>query len=195
MALIITVPGCDFWDEVNERFITRPSKTLKLEHSLVSVSKWEAIWHVPFLDERTEKNMDQTISYVKCMTITQNVDDEVYQRLTNENFEEISKYIQDPMTATWFGDEKRNGRGRRRGRIVTSELIYYWMSVYNLPIEFEKWHINRLITLIRVCEEETAAANGTGKKRRRGDMSAEYARINAERQAAAARAKAGHIRK
>lgn len=144
--LQITVPACEFWDEGKEEFVQKKEQTLKLEHSLVSLSKWEAKWNKPFFVDK-EKTIEETIDYVRCMTITQNVDPEVYSRLTNENLEQISKYIEAPMTATWFNEPDR-GRSRE---VITSEIVYYWMISMNIPFECQKWHINRLLTLIHVC--------------------------------------------
>lgn len=136
------------WDEEKEEFVEAPYKTLTLEHSLISLSKWESKWHKPFLNEK-EKTYEETIDYIKCMTLTSNVDPDVYNHLSRENIEEIDNYIGDPMTATTFKDDKR-GRGNKE--IVTAEIIYHWMIALQIPDKFEKWHLNRLITLIRVCE-------------------------------------------
>ncbi len=145
--LQITVPAVDLWDETKEEFITTKEQVLQLEHSLVSVSKWEAKWCKTFLSKK-EKTYEETIDYIKCMTITQNVNPIVYKCLTNENIEQINKYISAPMTATWFSDDNAGTPNREQ---VTSELIYYWMIALNIPFECQKWHLNRLLTLIRVC--------------------------------------------
>lgn len=144
--LQITIPACEFWDEQKEEFVQTKEQTLKLEHSLVSLSKWEAKWNKPFLANK-EKTVEETIDYVKCMTITQNVKPEVYSRLTSENMSQIINYIEAPMTATWFNDQESS----ISREVITSEIIYYWMIALNIPFECEKWHINRLLTLIKVC--------------------------------------------
>lgn len=146
--LQITIPEVsELWDEINEEFISFKEQTLKLEHSLVSLSKWESKWCKSFLS-RSEKTHEETIDYIKCMTLTPNVKPEVYDCLTNENIEQIGKYIEAPMTATYFSPSTSGGHMREQ---VTSELIYYWMIAYNIPFECQKWHLNRLLTLIRVC--------------------------------------------
>lgn len=145
--LQITIPAVEQWDEVNEQFISTKEQTLQLEHSLVSLSKWESKWCKAFLSKQ-EKTYEETIDYIKCMTLTQNVKPEVYRNLTKDNFYQINKYIEAPMTATFFSDNK-GGKGSRE--IVTSELIYYWMIALNIPFECQKWHLNRLLTLIKVC--------------------------------------------
>jgi hypothetical protein len=150
--LRITIPPTqsEDWDEKNETFLYRPiqkEQTLTLEHSLISISKWESKWHKSFL--HSEKTEEEIMDYIKFMTLTPNVDPEIYNRLTSENIEQIKNYIMDPMTATTFSDVKT---GKPNREIVTSELIYYWMITLHIPVEFEKWHINRLLTLIRVCE-------------------------------------------
>ena len=145
--LQITIPAGEQWDEINQVFINTKEQTLQLEHSLVSLSKWESKWCKAFLT-KNEKTDEETIDYIKCMTITQNVDPNAYNCLTKENVEQIKKYIEAPMTATYFSEE-HNGKSSREQ--VTSELIYYWMIALNIPMECQKWHLNRLLTLIRVC--------------------------------------------
>lgn len=145
--LQITIPAGEQWDEINQVFINTKEQTLQLEHSLVSLSKWESKWCKAFLT-KNEKTDEETIDYIKCMTITQNVDPNVYNCLTKENVEQIKKYIEAPMTATYFSEEHGGKSSREQ---VTSELIYYWMIALNIPMECQKWHLNRLLTLIRVC--------------------------------------------
>lgn len=145
--LQIVIPSLEQWDEEKQEFVYTKGQTLQLEHSLVSLSKWESKWCKAFLSKR-QKTFEETVDYVKCMTLTQNVDPKVYTGLTNNNIIQINKYIEAPMTATYFSEE-RNGGGN--GEQVTAELIYYWMIALGIPFECQKWHLNRLLTLIRVC--------------------------------------------
>lgn len=145
--LQIKIPGIDGWDERTEQFVTLPDTTIVLEHSLISISKWESKWHIPFLG-KDDKTPEQINDYIKCMTITPNVKDEVYDRITREQVETIMAYTNDSMTATTIS--QRGGRRASR-EIVTSELIYYWMVALQIPFECQKWHINRLIMLIQIC--------------------------------------------
>lgn len=171
--LTITIPATEMWDEKNEKFVDIKGCRLQLEHSLVSLSKWESKWCKPFLftnDKTTEEIMD----YVRCMTLTTNVSPEVYYGLTSENIKAINEYIEAPMTATHFGSE-RNGSGRRE--VVTSELIYYWMIALNIPFECQKWHLNRLLTLIRICNIK----NQPAKKMSRREIMSRNAALNAAR--------------
>ena len=148
-AIEIKVPPNDGkFDSDKQEFIPFKGATIKLIHSLISISKWEARWKKSFLS-RTEKTHEETIDYIKCMTVTQNVDNEVYSNLTQDNIKDISDYIQDSMTATWFSKEA-NGT-KINNETTTSELIYYWMVALEIPFECQKWHLNRLLTLIRVC--------------------------------------------
>lgn len=149
--LQITIPSVEIWDEAKQEFAYFKEQKLNLEHSLVSVSKWEAKWGKPFIN-RQEKSLEETIDYVRCMTITQNVPPEIYKNLTDENIRQVNEYIEAPMTASWFSEEPGSKAPSRKQ--VTSELIYYWMTVFNIPMECQKWHLSRLITLIRVCEAE-----------------------------------------
>lgn len=135
------------FDEANSIFIDVKGRGITLEHSLVSISKWESKWHKPFL-AKTEKTPAELTDYFRCMTIEKNVDPYLYSFLTNDQIKEIMDYIDNPMTATSFRDEKKS---RSNSEIITSELIYYWMVAYNIPFQCEKWHLNRLLTLIRIC--------------------------------------------
>ena len=171
--LTITVPEREMYDEETNTFRSRKSQTLQLEHSLVSLSKWESKWCKPFLTQDS-KTLEETIDYIKCMTITQNVDPEVYSRLSNDNIKAINAYIDAPMTATTFSDNKKSGGSKE---ITTSELIYYWMISFNIPMECQKWHLNRLLVLIRVCNIK----NAPPKKMNKRDVINQYASLNAAR--------------
>ena len=171
--LQITVPGIELYDEKNQEFIYLKERTLQLEHSLVSLSKWESKWCKPFIS-KTNKTDEEVRDYVKCMTITQNVDPEVYMRLTTQNYDEIEAYINAPMTATTF---KEGRLGKKSGGVVTNEIIYYWMVSLNIPKECEKWHLNRLLTLIRVCNEK----NAPSKKMSKSEIMKQNAALNAAR--------------
>lgn len=144
--LEIIVPSIELWDEEKEEFIYTKEQKLKLEHSLISLSKWESKWCKAFLSKE-EKTTEETIDYIRCMTITPNVDPIIYSCLTEDNLKQIDSYIEAPMTATYFPKENNSGTSRD---VFTSELIYYWMFSLNIPMKCEEWHINRLITLIKV---------------------------------------------
>ena len=173
--LQIKISAKDLFDEATGEFIEIKEQTLQLEHSLVSLSKWESKWCKPFLGT-ADKTYEETLDYIKCMTITQNVDPNTYLALTNENVAQINEYIQAPMTATTFGEE--NG-GKSSREIVTSELIYYWMIALQIPFECQKWHINRLLTLVRVCNVK----NQPPKKMSKRDIMSRNAALNAQRRA------------
>ena len=170
--LKITVPGLELYDEEKNEFINYKDQTLQLEHSLVSISKWEAKWHKPFLSDE-DKTLEEIIDYIKCMTITQNVKSDVYDRLTSDNIQTINDYIQDSMTATTFSDDKKTGKKE----IVTSEIIYYWMVTYNIPMECQKWHLNRLLTLVKVC----TIKNSPPKKMSNSEIISRNKALNAAR--------------
>ena len=174
--LQIAVPiSPEGWDEEKLEFVEPKTVTLRLEHSLVSLSKWESKWCKPYLTKE-EKTFEETLDYIKCMTLTQNVDPDVYNHLSRENVDRINDYIQAPMTATTFSDDQTKGRKKE---IVTSELIYYWMIALNIPFECQKWHLNRLITLIRVAEIK----NSPDKKMSQTDVMRHNAQLNAARRA------------
>lgn len=146
--LDIVIPSIEFYDEEQNLFIRPIEKDchLRLEHSLVSISKWESKWCKPFLSKE-QKSLEESVDYIKCMTLTQNVNPRVYECITNSVMEQINAYIEAPMTATTFMDTNKSANRE----VVTAELIYYWMIALNIPFECQKWHINRLLTLINVC--------------------------------------------
>ena len=174
--LKITIPGQEFWDEGKGLFVNTKDTTLQLEHSLISLSKWESRWHKPFLG-REDKTMEETMDYIRCMTVTRNVDPLVYDSVTNDIIGMISRYIDDSMTATWFSKEDKKSAGRD---VITAEIIYYWMIAYNIPFECQKWNLNRLLTLIRVCSVKNASPKKNSKK----ETLKNYAALNAARRKA-----------
>lgn len=161
------------WDEQKEEFVEARTQVLQLEHSLISLSKWESKWCKPFLST-VQKTDEEVLDYIKDMTLTQSVNPDVYAHLTAENFKEIDRYINAPMTATTFSEDKT---GKRNREIVTAELIYYWMIALNIPFECQKWHLNRLLTLIRVCNIKNQPPKKMGKR----NTASRYAQLNAAR--------------
>lgn len=176
--LTINIEGGKFFDNKNNMFITTEPVELRLEHSLISLSKWESKWTKPFLDNK-DKTSEEMIDYIRCMTLNKNVDPKVYYLLTNDDLSKIKTYIDAPMTATWFSEDKRSRHPRSR-EIVTAEIIYYWMIAQNIPPEYQKWHLNRLLTLIRVC----SVKNAPPKKMRNKDIMRQNQALNAARRRA-----------
>ena len=145
----ILLPEKELYDEVNNKFVYLPSRELILEHSLVSISKWESKWHKSFLNT-DDKSFDEVMDYIKCMCVEELEDENDLYRLSEENVSDINAYIQDSMTATTFSDFSDNKNTKSR-EIITSEIIYYWMIANNIPFECQYWHLNKLLTLIKVC--------------------------------------------
>lgn len=176
--LEISIPPQEIINDDTYDIIQIPGANLTLEHSLVSLKKWEEKWHVPFLRKDPPKTPEQLRDYVRCMTINSKVVNPIiYNYIPKDIMDEIAAYIENPMTATWFG----NGFGSKKpqnetldNKIITAELVYYWMICLNIPVEFQKWHFNQLITLIRVCNEE----NKPPEKRSPREITSEYKRIN-----------------
>ena len=166
----------ELYDEKTGEFRDPVTTTIRLEHSLVSLSKWESKWHKPFL--HTEKTDEEIMDYIKCMTLTQNVPDDIYNKLSSKNIQEIKDYIDNPMTATTFSENRNQKKSRE---IVTSELIYYWMVAYQIPFECQKWHLNRLITLTRICgiKNQPPSKNKTSQR----ELANRYAAMNRQRRA------------
>lgn len=176
--LKLIVPEYEYFDNLSNRFGRVDTTVLQLEHSLISLSKWEEKWKKPFLSNR-EKTLEECVDYIRCMTITQNVNPLVYNGLTNENFEQVNKYIEDSMTATWF-NEKDNKKFNRE--IVTAEVIYYWMIALNIPFECQKWHLNKLLTLIRVCNIKNSPPKNQSKGFNRSSLDRRSALNRARRE-------------
>lgn len=149
--LQITIPAKSQYDERTQEFIYTKEQTLTLEHSLVSLSKWESRWCKPFITEQN-KTVEETIDYIRCMTLTQNVNPLVYNNIGDDIIRQVQAYIDAPMTATWFDDRGNNKKG---GEQLTNELLYYYMFNLGINMKCEKWHLNRLITLIRVYEAKS----------------------------------------
>lgn len=162
------------WDETKQEFVKPETTVLELEHSLASLSKWESKWRKAFLTKK-DKSAEEVLDYVKCMTVTPDVDPSVYEHLTSENYRQIREYIEDPMTATYFPEEKDNGKPNKD--VATAELIHYWMISLNIPLEFETRHLNSLIAQIRVCNMK----NQPSKKSTTSSMYSRNAALNAAR--------------
>jgi len=177
-VLTITVPGKEYFDESKGEageFVTVGDSILELEHSLVSLSKWESIFEKPFLGS-SEKSNDEILAYIYAMIITPGVSPDMVDRLTADNFKDINRYLDAKMTATWFSDTPNSPKS---SEVITSELIYYWMTIFNIPMACENWHLNRLFTLIKVCN----AKNSKPKKMGRAEAAARRRELNAQRRA------------
>lgn len=171
--LEITVPAMEMFDEEKQEFVSYKEQTLQLEHSLVSLSKWESKWHKAFLGKQ-KQTKEETYDYIRCMTLNKNVDPSVYTRLTADNIDAINEYIKNPMSAVYFYNDHTESS---RGDTITAELIYYWMITLNIPQEYQKWHLNRLFALIRVC----SIKNSPPKKMSMQEVMRRNAELNAQR--------------
>ena len=175
LKIIVPATEYELFDENTYEFINVKTKeqVLQLEHSLISLSKWESKWRKPFLTKE-QKTKEETLDYIRCMTLN-SVSPDVYKHLTKENLEDIEKYINAPMTATTVNDGESGSKVG--GEQVTSELVYYWMVALNIPFECQKWHLNRLIMLIRVCNVK----NKPPKKMSKREIMSRNAALNAKR--------------
>ena len=177
----LIIESVENFDETDNTFTTVEGRTIQLEHSLVSLSKWESKWKKPFLSD-AEKSIEETHDYIKCMTITQNIRPEVYDAITPLNIKQVMEYIEDPMTATTIKNEKKNTINRE---IITAEIVYYWMIALTIPFECQKWHLSRLLTLINVCNIKNTPPKKMGKQelaRRNHDLNEARLREQAAKQ-------------
>lgn len=174
--LCITIPATKLFDEETSIVTDVPETTIRLEHSLVSISKWEAKYKRPFIsrNKKDTKTREETLDYIRFMTITQNVDPMVYNALSAKNLQEIGEYIDDPMTASHVNDPESKSHSNEA---ITSELIYWWMTALTIPWEAEKWHLNRLLMLIRIGN----AKNQPPKKMSKAALLARNRKLNDER--------------
>ena len=181
----VTIPKGEVWIEEEQRFIeTDREYTLILEHSLVSMSRWEAEYKKPFLAIES-KTKEETLFYIKCMTCNKQIPEKVYLVIPDYVITEIDEYINTEMTATNIPEPKKEGQGRGsfKKEIVTSEKVYCWMILYGIPVEFERWHFSRLMALIKLLRKEHERSDPNRKKRRRSnaDVMSSWSQINAQR--------------
>lgn len=175
MPITIKVPDREFFDQVNNRFLAIKGRSLSFEHSLLSITKWESKWHKPYLS-KTEKTREEAIDYLRCMCLDKIDDPNIFMAIDADAMKEISLYIEDPMTATTFREDNK----RQSREIITNEIVYYWMTELNIPFDpCQKWHFNRLMTLIRVASIKKQPPKKMGKK----EWAAQRSAINAQRRA------------
>ena len=178
--LVVHIPKREWFDEIKEEFVYTDEATLKLEHSLISIQKWEAKYKKPFVSDKPH-TQEEMLDYIRFMTLNKDVKDDAYNNLTNKNREQINEYINDPMTATWFNDSNANNQKRGpNGQAITAEKVYYWMTALQIPFECEKWHFNQLMTLIKVCSYESQPK----KKMSRKDIYSQNRSLNEQRKKA-----------
>lgn len=172
--LHIDVPEPEQFNDSNQEFITEIAGTLVLEHSLISLSKWEQLFEKPFINT-DRKTDEETLAYIRCMDLGSNTPPDLFKKLTPDNITAIQEYINAKMSATWFAEEP----ARPNREVITAELLYYYMISLGIPFECENWHLNRLLTLIQVCNRK----NAPKKKMGRSEAAVKMAELNEQRRA------------
>lgn len=172
--LDIIIPATEQFDERTMQFVETKEQKLTLEHSLISISKWEAKWKISYIDTK-DKTRDQRLDYIRCMSLKGDISDDVLYSIAPQEMQKINNYINDSMSATVV----KNTGGSASNQFTTSELIYSWMVGYQIPVEFEKWHLSRLLTLIKVISEE----NKPKKKMTPSEIAARNKALNAKNRA------------
>lgn len=175
--LTLVIDATEVYNEETQAFTKQGGITLQLEHSLVSLSKWESIHEKPFLGD-VQKTTEEITSYVECMLLTENPPEDFLDSLLPEDYSKIESYIGQKMTATWFAEQPGVLRARNT-EIVTAELIYYWMTAFKIPFACETWHLNRLFTLIRICNLKQEKP----KKMSRSEIARRNRELNEQRKA------------
>lgn len=172
--LTIVIPASQSIDD-NNNVISYPGATLQLEHSLISLQKWEAIWQIPWIDDKNDKTREQTISYIKCMTINKNVPDDIYDRIPDYEIVKVNAYVNNSMTASTIDESQGQSELKKlkhkntNDSFISAELIYYWMIAFHIPFECRKWHLNQLLTLIKVCAAKKEEENAEIDKQTKGN--------------------------
>jgi len=177
--LRLTVVTEEGFDDESQRFVPAATFDLELEHSLVSLSKWESRFEKPFLTSK-DKSPEELLAYLEMMCLTTEIPPEVFPKFSRDNLDELNKYINSRQTATWFNDKDQ----RPSRDVITSELIYYWMVAFNIPFECQFWHLNRLLTLIKVCNIKNTPPQ-KGRRMNRAEAMSRQNSLNAQRRAAA----------
>ncbi len=181
MPKVIHIDKTELWDDVNEEFVYVNEEDIVIEHSLWAIARWEEKYHKPFMVEKNKTN-EELLDYIRIMTLN-NVDPSVYGKLTQKTLKEIDAYMNDPMTATTFSKEEQEKlkKGGIDETFVTAEIVYWWMTAQNIPFECEHWHINKLITLVKVCSIKNAPDDKKKKKMTSSDLAARRAMMQARR--------------
>lgn len=180
--LCITIEKGELYDSKNRIFVQVPETKLQLEHSLISLTKWESKWHKPFLS--SEKSQEETLDYIRCMVVGKEIDPIILKQLKREDIKKIQQYIDNPMTATTIYTIGNNKKSINKG-IITNEVLYYYMASNQIPFECEKWHLNRLLTLLEVF----AVKNDKDNKMSKRQTLQHNAKLNAARRAAIKKSK------
>lgn len=176
--LTIDIPEQDIFDESTSTFYKVKAQKLHFEHSLAAIAKWEAKWHTPFMDNK-EKNMVQLVDYIRCMCVDTDVDPIVFKGLSRKHMVMVEEYIKDPMTASWIDDSKKKPKPKTHAEVMTSELMYFYMSQAQIPYECQNWPLPRLVMLLRIAGEKMSTNNKMSKR----DIMNQQASLNAIRRA------------
>lgn len=178
----IKIPPLEIFDDELEEFRQFGADEITFEHSLYTIARYEEATHKPYYDTRSDE--DNLFSYMPYMAIKPPKDPSAFFRIPQDELAKLKSWMEDSHTATWFSKDDDNSPERE---IVTAELIYYWMTEYRIPFECERWHINRLMTLIQVC----ARKKSPPKQKSQAEIIREHRALNQKRRAERAARKKG----
>lgn len=162
--LTVHIPDVELFNNATGEFSYAKGGTLTLEHSLVAVHEWESKWKKPYLSQK-KKTREESVDYIRCMIVEGHVDDEALRAIPNDVMTTVDNYIHDPMTATIIHSEGQSSNSSN-GTFTTAEIIYWQMTVLNIPIVFETRHLNKLLTLIKICSIKNGKPKMLSKQER-----------------------------
>lgn len=173
--ITIDLGTLEYYDSEKNEFVYEEGGKVRFEYSLKMLYEWEGKWKKAFLKGNKNLTTEEAVDFYIMMAL-----DPIDKKfMTGEAMETLSKYVNDPQTATTFADGQNGNTSPSKGKIFTSEELYAMMITSNVPLDFENRNLNRLITILRVISVQ----NTPPKKMSKNDIYRQNAALNAERKA------------